>query len=106
MQAAQQQSGISAAAESIHQLESKIETAVLAKLPQVVAMDQDDVSDRVQDLESRFSQLMQRQQQLEVVVNEEGAQQVAQMSQMQSQLNAQGQQMASHMEVQQFRKPI
>ena len=98
---AQQQSGISDAAESIHQLESKIETAVLAKLPQVVAMDQDDVSDRVQDLESRFSQLMQRQQQLEVVVNEQGAQQVAQMSQMQSQLNAQGQQIASHMEVQQ-----
>lgn len=66
---AQQQSGISAAAESIHQLESKIENAVLAKLPQCVAMDQDDVTDRVQDLESRFNQLTQRQQQLEVVVN-------------------------------------
>lgn len=97
----QQQTGISAAAESIHQLESKIEHAVLAKIPQVVAMDQDDVSDRVQDLESRFSQLMQRQQQLESVVNDQGAQQVAQMSQMQSQLNAQGQQMANHMEVHQ-----
>lgn len=95
------QAGLSAAAESIHQLESKIETAVLAKLPQCFAMDQDDVADRVQDLESRFNQLMQRQQQLEVVVNEHGSQQTAQLGQMQAQLNAQGQQLANHMEVQQ-----
>ena len=98
---ASQQSGITAAAETIHQLESKIENAVLAKLPQCVAMDQDDVSDRVQDLESRFNQLMHRQQQLETVVNEQGAQQTAQLGQMQSQLNAQGQQLAGHMEAQQ-----
>ena len=95
------QAGLSAAAESIHQLESKIETAVLAKLPQCFAMDQDDVADRVQDLESRFNQLMQRQQQLEVVVNEHGSQQTAQLGQMQTQLNAQGQQLANHMAVQQ-----
>ena len=96
-----QQSGLTAAAETIHQLESKIENAVLAKLPQCVAMDQDDVSDRVQDLETRFNQLVHRQQQLETVVSEQGAQQTAQLGQMQSQLNAQGQQLAGHMEAQQ-----
>ena len=95
------QSGLTATAESIHQLESKIESAVLAKLPQCVAMDQDDVTDRVQDLESRFNNLLQRQQQLESVVCEQGAQQTAQLGQMQSQINAQGQQLAGHMEVQQ-----
>ena len=95
------QTGIAAAAESIHQLESKIESAVLAKLPQCVAMDQDDVNDRVQELESRFNQLAHRQQQLETVVNEQGAQQSAQLGQMQTQLNAQGQQLAGHMETQQ-----
>lgn len=96
-----QQSGLTAAAESIHQLESKIESAVLAKIPQVVAMDQDDVNDRVQELESKFNQLAHRQQQLETVVNEQGAQQSAQLGQMQSQLNAHGQQLAGHMETQQ-----
>lgn len=95
------QTGLTTAAESIHQLESKIESAVLAKLPHVVAMDQDDVPDRVQELENRFNQLVQRQQQLETVVSDQGAQQSAQLSQMQSQLNAQGQQLAGHMDAQQ-----
>ena len=95
-----QQSGLATAAESIHQLESKIESAVLAKLPHVVAMDQDDVPDRVQELENRFNQMVQRQQQLESVVSDQGAQQSAQLSQMQSQLNAQGQQLAGHMDAQ------
>ena len=93
--------GLATAAESIHQLESKIESAVLAKLPQVVAMDQDDVTDRVQELDNRFNQMVQRQQQLESVVSDQGVQQSAQLSQMQSQLNAQGQQLASHMDAQQ-----
>ena len=96
-----QHTGLTAAAESIHQLESKIESAVLAKLPQCVAMDQDDVSDRVHDLENRFNQMMHRQQQLESVVQEQGAQQGAQLGQMQSQINAQGQQLAGHMDMQQ-----
>ena len=74
---------------------------MLAKIPQVVAMDQDDVNDRVQELESKFNQLAHRQQQLETVVNEQGAQQSAQLGQMQSQLNAHGQQLAGHMETQQ-----
>ena len=99
--ASAQRVGLTAAAESIHQLESKIESAVLAKLPQVVAMDQDDVSERVQQLETRFNQMAQRQQQLETVVHDQGAQQTAQLSQMQSQLNAQGQQLAGHMDAQQ-----
>ena len=71
--ASAQRVGLTAAAESIHQLESKIESAVLAKLPQVVAMDQDDVSERVQQLETRFNQMAQRQQQLETVVHDQGA---------------------------------
>ena len=96
-----QQSGLQAAAESIHQLESKIQSAVLAKLPQVVAMDQDDVNDRMQELETKFHQMAHRQQQLETVVSEQGAQHSAQLGQMQSQLNAHGQQLSVHMDAQQ-----
>lgn len=93
--------GLVTAAESMHQLEAKIEKAVLSKIPQSFAMDQDDVPDKLQELESKFQTLVTRQQQLEGMVQEQSVQTTAQFGQMQAQLNAQGQQMSVHMESQQ-----
>ena len=92
---------LTTATESMHQLESKIEQAVLSKLPQCVAMDQDDMPDRIQDLETKFQSLLSRQQKLEGVVQEQSVQQSAQLGQMQAQLNAHGQQISGQMEAQQ-----
>ena len=91
------------ASESLKQLESKIEQAVLARMPsqQVVAMDQDDVPDRVEFLEKQVQTLMHKQQQLEVTVNDQHVQQSAQLSQLQGQLNAQGQQVSNQLASQQ-----
>ncbi len=94
-------SGIVTAAESMHQLEHKIEQAVLSKIPQSFAMDQDDVPEKLQDLENKFQTLLSRQQQLEGLVQEQSVQTSAQFSQVQAQLNAQGQQITGHMESQQ-----
>lgn len=92
---------LATAAASMHQLERKIEQAVLSKIPQTFAMDQDDVPDKLQDLESKFQSLMTRQQQLEGIVQEQSVQTTAQFGQMQAQLNAHGQQISGHMESQQ-----
>ncbi len=94
---------VPAASESLKQLESKIEQAVLARMPaqQVVAMDQDDVPDRVEFLEKQVQTLMHKQQQLEVTVNDQHVQQSAQLSQLQGQLNAQGQQVSNQLASQQ-----
>ena len=93
--------GLVTATESMHQLEHKIEQAVLSKIPQTFAMDQDDVPDKIHDLESKFQTLLTRQQQLEGMVQEQSVQTSAQFGQMQAQLNAQGQQISGHMENQQ-----
>ena len=93
--------GLANAAASMHQLEHKIEQAVLSKIPQTFAMDQDDVPDKIQDLENKVQTLMSRQQHLEGMVQEQSVQSSAQFSQMQAQINAQGQQISGHMEVQQ-----
>ncbi len=93
--------GITTAAESMHQLEHKIEQAVLSKIPQTFAMDQDDVPDKLHDLETKFQSLLTRQQQLEGMVQEQSAQTSVQFGQMQAQLNAHGQQITGHMESQQ-----
>ena len=85
----------------MQQLETKIEQAVLSKLPQVVSMDQDDIPERLVDLESKFQTLLVRQQKLEGVVSDTSVQQAAQLGQMQSQLNAQGQQLTGQIEAQQ-----
>ena len=94
--------GLVAATESMQQLEQKIEQAVLSKIPQTFAMDQDDVPDKIQELESKFQTLVTRQQQLEGMVQEQSAQTSVQFGQMQAQLNAQGQQISGHMESQQL----
>ena len=96
------QHGIQDASESIRQLETKIEQAVLAKIPpQPVAMDQDDVQDRVGDLEKQVQVLMNRQQHLETSVQKHHVQQSAQLTQLQTQLNAQSQQVAGQLANQQ-----
>lgn len=94
--------GIQEASESIRQLETKIEQAVLAKIPpQPIAMDQDDVQERVGDLEKQVQVLMNRQQQLESSVQKNHVHQSAQLTQLQSQLNAQGQQFSGQLATQQ-----
>ena len=92
---------MSAATESMQQLENKIEQAVLSKIPQSFAMDQDDIPDRISELETKFQTLLSRQQKLEGVVTERSVQQSAQLGQMQAQLNAHGQQISGQMEAQQ-----
>lgn len=95
-------SGLVTATESMSQLEQKIEQAVLSKIPQTFAMDQDDMPDKIQELESKFQTLVTRQQQLEGLVQEQFAQTSVQFGQMQAQLKAQGQQISGHMETQQL----
>lgn len=90
--------GLATAAESLHQLEHKIEQAVLSKIPQTFAMDQDDVPEKIHDLETKVQSLLTRQQQLEGMVQEQSVQTSAQFGQVQAQLNAQGQQISGHME--------
>ena len=91
------------ASASLKQLESKIEQAVLARIPAqpVVAMEQDDMPDRVESLERQVQSLMHKQQQLEVTVNDQHMQQTAHLSQLQGQINAQGQQMTNQLSSQQ-----
>ena len=91
------------ASESLKQLESKIEKAVLARLPTQAAipMEQDDMPDRVEYLEKQMQSLMHKQQQLEVTVSDQHVQQSAQLSQLQGQLNAQGQQVSNQLASQQ-----
>ncbi len=90
------------ASESLKQLEQKIEQAVLSKFPQQpVAMEQDDVPDRVSVLEKQVNTLMSKQQQIEVSLQEHHSHHTAQLSQLQGQLNAQSQQVAGQLESQQ-----
>ena len=88
------------ASASIKQLENKIEQAVLAKIPTqtVTNMEQDDVPERIDTLERQVQTLMQKQQRLETTVGENHIQQSAQMTQLQGQLQAQGQQFAGQLE--------
>lgn len=89
------------ASDSLKQLEQKIEQAVLSKVPQVACMEQDDVPDRVAVLEKQVNSLMSKQQQIEVSIQDHHAHHAAQLSQLQGQLNAQGQQVAGQLESQQ-----
>ena len=89
--------------ESLKQLESKIEQAVLSKLPahQALPMEQDDVPDRVDVLEKQVQSLMQKQQQMETTMQEQHIHQSAQLTQLQGQINAQGQQVTGQLTSQQ-----
>lgn len=94
--------GATDASESLKQLEQRIEMAVLSKVPQQpTSMEQDDVPDRVLVLEKQVNTLMSKQQQMEVNIQDHHAHHTAQLSQLQGQLNAQGQQVAIQLESQQ-----
>lgn len=89
--------------ESMKQLETKIEQAVLARMPvhQASPMKQDDVPDRVEVLEKQVQSLMHKQQQLETTVQDQHINQSAQLTQLQGQINAQGQQVTGQLASQQ-----
>lgn len=89
--------------ESMKQLETKIEQSILAKMPahQASPMEQDDVPDRVDVLEKQVQTLIHKQQLLETTVQDQHIHQSAQLTQLQGQINAQGQQVTSQLTSQQ-----
>ena len=86
------------ASESLQQLESRIQSAVLSRLPQ--AMEQDDVPDRLQLLEGQVQSLMQQHGKMETQFLEFSSQQTQTVSNLQNQLNVQAQQMHGQLEQQ------
>ena len=78
-----------AVSDTIKQIEAKVETAVLAKLPQTNAMEQDHLPDRITTLESQVQGLMQKQQHLEVQVTDNAAKHTTQLNALQSQIHGQ-----------------
>ena len=87
---------VSGPQEGIHQIEERIQTAVLAKMQQ--PMEQDDLPDRVQALEGQVQQLLGKQQGLEVQFHEHSAQHSAQIQELQGQVTSQAQQLHGHLE--------
>jgi len=87
--------------ESMKQLETK--KSILAKMPahQASPMEQDDVPDRVDVLEKQVQTLIHKQQLLETTVQDQHIHQSAQLTQLQGQINAQGQQVTSQLTSQQ-----
>ena len=82
--------------ESIQQMEMRVQHAVLSKLPPA-PMD-DDMPERMNQLEGQVQQLIAKQQGLEAQFHDHSAQQGQQLSSMQAQLNTHGQQLHGHME--------
>jgi len=82
--------------ESIQQLEVRVQNAVLAKLPPPPM--EDDVPERMSQLEDQVQQLMAKQQGLETQFQDFSCQSGQQLSSMQAQLNSHGQQLHGHME--------
>lgn len=87
---------------AVQQLEDKIQQSVLDKLAvaQGQTMDQDDVPDRVQQLEANVQMLIQQHTILESRVADSDRRQTSQLVTMQNQLNAQGQQLQGAIEAQ------
>ena len=90
--------GVPGASESMHQMESRIHAAVMAKIPQSM---EDDVPDRLVALESQVQQLMHQQTKMEVQFKDFSFQQNQNVSSLQSQLNVQSQQLQGQIETQQ-----
>lgn len=89
--------------DSMQQLESRIQAAVLAKLPQPSQsspMEQDDVPERLSMLEGQVHQLMQKQVTMEGQFNDFSSHQSQQVATLQSQLQAQSQQLHGQIETQ------
>ena len=86
------------AAESVQQIESRIQASIMAKLPQ--PMEQDDVPDRIGLLEDQVQQLMQKQVRMDGQVQELSAQQAQSTASLQSQISAQSNQLQGQIESQ------
>ena len=93
------------ATESMKQLESRVQSAVMAQIPQSVLqgvpMQRDDLDDRVGALESQVQALLGKQTSMEQSMVDHSQRQTQQLTQMQSQINAQGQQLHGQLESQQ-----
>jgi len=85
--------------ESLQQLEQRIQTAVLAKLP-AQPMEQDDVPDRIAVLENQVQNLMTRHQGIESQFQDFTVQNAQQLTSMQTQINSQTQQIHGQLESQ------
>ena len=86
--------------DSMQQMESRIQAAVLSKLPQGTPMEQDDVPDRLSTLEGQVHQLMQKQTQIDGQFQEFTHHQSQQVSNLQAQMQAQSQQLHGQIETQ------
>jgi len=91
-----QQVGSTDTTESMQQLEMRVQTAVLAKLPAVPM--EDDMPERMNHLETQVQQLIAKQQGMETQFQEFSNHQGQQLTSMQAQINSQGQQLHGHME--------
>ena len=88
---------VPAATESLHQMESRIQQAVLAKIPQTM---EDDVPDRLSTLETQVHHLLHKQTQIETQFGEFSAQQTQQVASLQSQIHVNAQQVHGQLEQQ------
>ena len=79
----------SSASDGLHQLEERLQTAILAKIP--TAMEQDDLPDRMSSLESQVQLLMSKHQTLEGQVTEVSVNTSQQFAVVQQQIQQQGQ---------------
>ena len=88
------------AADSMSQLESRIEKSIMSKLPAPapVPMEEDGMSDRVDAVETQVKQLMIRQQQMEKNMTDAASHHGAQIAGLQSQMQVQNQQLSGKIE--------
>ena len=86
--------------DSMQQMESRIQAAVLSKIPQASPMEQDDVPDRISVLEGQVQQLMHKQNQMDGQFQEFSHHTAQQVSGLQNQMQAQCQQLQGQMESQ------
>ena len=82
---------------TMHQMESRIQAAVLSKIPQAM---EDDTSERIGLLEGQVQQLIQKQSCLDTQFNEFAVQQGQTVAGLQNQINVQSQQMHGQLEAQ------
>ena len=86
--------------DSMHQLESRIQAAIMAKIPQGTPMEQDDVNDRVSMLEGQVQQLIHKQTHMDQQFVDFSNHQTQQVNNLQTQLHSQTQQLHGQIESQ------
>jgi hypothetical protein len=84
----------------MHQLESRIQAAIMAKIPQGTPMEQDDVNDRVSMLEGQVQQLIHKQTHMDQQFVDFSNHQTQQVNNLQTQLHSQTQQLHGQIESQ------